>query len=291
MTNSPTIAAWIEAIRPRTLPVSVAGVVAALALSVSMGSVRWLPAILCVLFALLCQVASNFANEYFDFQAGIDRKGRSGPRRGVTEGDINPRSMLTAVWLTLFFACLTGLWLIYWGGVWLVLVGVFIVLGALAYSAGPYPLSRHGLGEVAVLVFFGIIPVNLTFWLVSGYWTWTIVLFSLAIGLMSANVLLVNNFRDADDDLEVGKRTLANIVGRKVAREIYLWNGIIAFVLSVWGCLEDNIPGLGCVIYILGHLWLWRRLRVRPGVSLSVLNPLLGQTALLMLIYSIFLFF
>ena len=135
-THRSAAACWIEAMRLRTLPVSAAGVVMAAALGVAHGQVRWLPWTLCLIFALLAQIASNFANEYFDFRDGLDRKGRVGPRRGVTEGDITPRAMLTATILTLGIAAAIGCTLIYWGGWWLLAAGIVIVLGALAYSAG-----------------------------------------------------------------------------------------------------------------------------------------------------------
>ena len=154
--------------RLRTLPVSVAGVIAAWGLASLYGASRLLPALLCLAFAVLAQIASNFANEYYDYRDGLDRPGREGPRRGVTEGDITPRAMLVATFATLGVACCIGLSLIAFGGWWLLIVGAVTALGALAYSAGPYPLSRHALGEVAVVVFFGIVPVNLTFYLQTG---------------------------------------------------------------------------------------------------------------------------
>ena len=150
---------WIEAMRLRTLPVGASAVLAGTALACLDGTVRLLPAVICLLFALLAQIASNFANEYFDYRAGIDAPGRQGPRRGVTEGDITPAAMRRATFLTLGLACLTGLTLVNWGGWWLIGAGAIIALGALAYSAGPCPLSRNALGETAVLLFFGIVPV------------------------------------------------------------------------------------------------------------------------------------
>lgn len=287
---SKTTKAWIEATRIRTLPVSTAGVLSAWALAIHFAEIRWLPAIICLLFAILCQIASNFANEYYDFRDGLDKKGRSGPRRGVTEGDLSASAMKTATYSVLFIASLLGFWLIYWGGMWLILVGIFIVLGALAYSTGPYPLSRNGLGETAVMVFFGLIPVNMTYYLATGSWEWRVLFYSLAIGAMGSNVLMVNNFRDADDDRAVGKRTLANILGRTRAREIYLWNGLTAFIFACIGAWGYNILAIAPVIYILVHLSLWSKLNLYPGENPSVLNPLLGKTAALMLLFAGLLF-
>ena len=131
----------------RTLPVSVAGVVVACGYAAMHGGFQWLPAVLCCLFALLAQVASNFANEYYDYKNGSDKKGRAGFRRGVTEGDIMPGAMKRATFGTLALACAIGCCLIPFGGWQLIPVGIVIALFALAYSAGPYPLSRIGLGD------------------------------------------------------------------------------------------------------------------------------------------------
>lgn len=276
--------------RLRTLPVSTAGVLCAWALAWHWAEFRWLPAVICLTFAVLCQIASNFANEYFDYKDGLDKRGRSGPRRGVTEGDISPGAMLTATLLVLFFALMLGLWLIYWSGPWLIVAGVAIALGALGYSAGPYPLSRHGLGEVAVIVFFGLVPVNFTFYLTSGTWVWPVLLYSLAIGLMGANVLIVNNYRDANEDAEVGKRTLANIIGRPTTRYLYLLNGVVAFGLCMLAPVGGNKLWIACVVYILLHLLVWTKLNLREGESPSRLNRLLGITASLMLLFALLCF-
>ena len=207
--------AWIEAMRLRTLPVSLAGVVAALAYGRLYHSVNAVVFVLCLVFAVLAQIASNFGNEYYDFKRGFDKVGRDGPRRGVTEGDITPGAMKTATFMTLGLACIVGLSLVFWGGWWLIAAGILIALGVLAYSTGPFPLSHHGLGEVAVIFFFGIVPVNLTFYVMSGYFDTSVLLGSISIGLMGANVLLVNNIRDIDDDRAVGKHTLAVLTGKR----------------------------------------------------------------------------
>ncbi|MDE7342512.1 MAG: 1,4-dihydroxy-2-naphthoate octaprenyltransferase, partial [Muribaculaceae bacterium] len=206
---------WIEAMRPRTLPVSVAGVLAGVACAIFHGQFIILPAICCLLFALLAQIVSNFANEYFDFRNGLDRKGREGFRRGVTEGDISPGAMLRATIITLLLAAIPGCALIIWGGWWLILIGMIVAVFALAYSAGPYPLSHHGLGDIAVVIFFGLVPVGFTSWLMTG--TTSILPQALAIGtgvgLLAANELIVNNYRDMDDDAAVGKHTTVVLFG------------------------------------------------------------------------------
>lgn len=274
---------WIEAMRLRTLPVSVAGVIMALGYGVLGGGFNLAVWMLCLLFAVLAQIASNFANEYYDYRDGLDKPGREGPRRGVTEGDITPGAMLRATYITLGVACAVGLSLLAWGPWWLIPVGAAIGLGVLAYSTGPYPLSRHGLGEVAVMLFFGVVPVNLTCFVMSGGWSVDVLLGSFSAGLMGANVLLVNNYRDAPDDAMVGKRTLAVIFGRKAASMLYLSNSYlaVALMLGVWMRLPAwvlIIPGA----YLVAHTAMWLRMRRSEGAAL---NPMLGGTAMLMLLY------
>ncbi len=273
---------WIEAVRLRTLPASVSGVVTAMALAVSHHSLDILPAMLCLAFAVLAQIASNFANEYYDFKAGLDKPGREGPRRGVTEGDISPKAMRNATFATLGVACVIGCSLIAYSGWWLIPVGIFIALGALAYSTGPYPLSHHGLGEVAVMIFFGIIPVNFTYYLASGQWSVDILYASLAVGFMVSNIIIVNNYRDADTDAEVGKRTLAVMWGRKALLAIYLANGIAASALICISFTPGTAITVIMAIYLALHILLTLRINRLKG---SALNPMLGITA--MLIFSV----
>ena len=279
---------WIEALRLRTLPVSLSGVVIAVALAYYQGCLRWTPAVLCLLFALLAQIVSNLANEYYDYLRGADKKGRVGPRRGVTEGDIKPDTLKWVTVCTLVAACAVGCGLLFYGPWWLLVVGVVIALAALAYSAGPYPLSYHGLGEAAVFVFFGLVPVNLTYFVQSGTVNVFVILASVSIGLMGVNVLLVNNYRDMEDDIDAGKHTSVVIFGRKPAAAAYLINGFVAVsilsplwvrlaLLSSWLCL---VPA---VVYLGIHTSNWWKLCHSTGAAL---NPLLGATARAMLLFT-----
>lgn len=282
---SPRFKPWIEAMRLRTLPVSVSGVLTAAGYAIFNDMFKWAPTLLCLVFAVLAQIASNFANEYFDYRAGLDKPGREGPRRGVTEGDITPRAMLVATFVTLGVACLVGLTLIWWGSWWLIAAGLTIALGVLAYSAGPFPLSHYGLGEVAVIIFFGIIPVNITYYLQTGLWDMAVLYGSLSVGLMGANVLIVNNYRDIDDDRSVGKHTLAVILGRGAMTFWYLLNGWVAVILmsSVWSLLGGWRWIFPC-LYAGVHTLLWYKMCGRQGAAL---NPLLGATSINTLIYVI----
>lgn len=282
---------WIECARLRTLPVSLSGVVISIAITWWMKEAKWAPAALCLVFALLAQVVSNFANEYFDYLRGADKVGRVGPRRGVTEGDIAPSTLRTVTIATLVIDVLVGLCLIHYGGWWMLPLGVVIIVGAIAYSAGPYPLSYHGLGELAVFIFFGLIPVVFTHYVQARHFHPFIILTGMAIGFMAVNVLLVNNYRDVDDDREANKRTSVVIFGRKPAAAAYLINGYVAMALltPMWLLAIVGVDGLrwtlaAPVIYLVLHTVTWQRLTVRDGAAL---NPLLGATARNMLIFTL----
>ncbi len=279
---------WIEAMRLRTLPVSVAGVVAAAGVTASTGSVDWLPLLLCLAFAILCQIASNFANEYFDFTAGRDRPGREGPRRGVTEGDITPAGMRKAIAITLGLGACTGLSLVAWGGWWLLAIGALVGLGLFAYSTGPYPLSTHGWGEVAVVLFFGLIPVCLTCWLQTHTWTLAAGATGCAVGLLGANVLIVNNYRDVEDDRAVNKLTLAVRLGSRRMPALYLCDSIAASLLmlvplSALPLGTFGICGMAALPAVAG-LAIVRAMLRREGHRLT---PLLGASAVFMFVYSL----
>lgn len=278
---------WIEAMRLRTLPVSLAGVICGCGCALLQGSFNAVTALLCVLFAVLAQVASNFGNEYYDYRNGIDKRGREGFRRGVTEGEISPRAMKRATYATLSAAAVVGCLMLFYGPWWLVLVGITIMLFALGYSAGPYPLSHHGMGDVAVIIFFGIVPVTFTCYLQTGSFNNLYITLptSLAVGLLAANVLVVNNYRDMDDDKAVNKRTTVVIFGRRVMSWCYLLWGIVAMAIMhpVW--TELHLWALPItVLYLILHTSNWLYLRRSTGAAL---NPLLGKTAMTLLIFSL----
>ena len=285
---------WIEAMRLRTLPVSAAGVLAGCGVAISYNNFKLLPAIICLVFAIAAQVVSNFANEYFDYRNGLDHKGRQGFRRGVTEGDIRPEAMKRAMILLMAADCLLGLSLIYWGGYWLILVGALIAVAAFAYSAGPWPLSHHGLGDEAVVVFYGIVPVTLTAYLQCGDWTggsmaaalgemWKMALtVSVGVGLLGANVLTVNNVRDVRDDARVGKRTKAVIFGPRVMKLSYIVCAYLGLGL-IWFGMRPALNSWGWAGYAAVGIWMLPVIIALFKFSDYRLNKVLRITAILML--------
>ncbi len=280
--------------RLRTLPVSAAGVLAGCAVALCYDNFEWLPALICLVFALVAQIVSNFANEYFDFKNGLDRKGRQGFRRGVTEGDIKPESMKWAMIILMIADCILGCTLIHWGGMWLIPVGIVIAIAAFAYSAGPWPLSHHGLGDEAVIIFYGIVPVMFTAYVQCGDWTggsmagalgemWKMALIvSLGVGLMGANVLTVNNIRDCRDDAKVGKRTKAVIFGPKAMKVGYIIFAYLGLGL-IWYGMHEALNQWGWAGFAAIGIWFLPIILALFRFSDYRLNKVLRYTAMLLL--------
>lgn len=217
MPEQPAWRIWMEAARPRTLPAAFIPVVVATALAVAHHAADYAKAVICLAFALLVQIGTNFANDYFDFRQGADTSARVGPRRAVAAGLVTPDAMLTATGIVLGTAFTVGLLLVHEGG-WLLLpIGVVSIVCALAYTGGPFPLGYNGLGDVFVFIFFGLVAVDTTFYVQAGHVAADVTSCAAAIGLLAANILVANNYRDAETDARAGKKTLVVRFGRKFA--------------------------------------------------------------------------
>ncbi|HEY1847876.1 MAG TPA: 1,4-dihydroxy-2-naphthoate polyprenyltransferase [Opitutaceae bacterium] len=209
---------WVSASRPRTLPAAVAPVLVGSALAAHDHHFVLPAAALCMAFALLVQVGTNFANDYYDFLHGADTGARVGPRRAVAAGLVAPAVMRGAMAGVFAAAFLVGLGLIHWGGPWMLGIGVASILCGIAYTGGPWPLGYHGLGDLFVFIFFGVVAVCVTYFVQAGRFSWDSLLASAPVGLLAMNILLVNNYRDAETDAAAGKRTLVVRMGRPFAR-------------------------------------------------------------------------
>lgn len=278
---------WIKAARPRTLTASVSPVFLGCALAYRDGMFKLIPAILCFFVALLAQVASNFANDYFDFKKGADNEDRLGPERAVASGWIAPGNMLIGTFVTLGFACLSGLGLLYYGGWQLIIVGVGIAVCVLAYSAGPYPLAYNGWGDVCVLLFYGIIPVCFTYYVQALSFSLLSFLLSLAVGFLSVNILVVNNYRDYEQDKIANKRTTIVLFGRTFGKVFYLLNGMVALLITLPLLIQSVwwIEFLFAAFFVL--FWTtWKELSQLEG---RALNKTLGHTARNVLLYTLLL--
>lgn len=228
---------WIEAARPKTLPAAVVPVVVATAFAHAQGGAQLAKAGICLAFALLVQIGTNFANDYFDFVQGADTAERVGPRRAVAAGLVAPRTMLAATAVVLGVAFAVGLLLVREGGWGLLPVGIVSVVCAVAYTGGPYPLGYNGLGDLFVFVFFGLVAVGVTFFVQTGQVTPEAIGAGAAVGLLAANILVANNYRDAETDARAGKRTLVVRFGRRFACWQYGLSHAVALALApllVW---------------------------------------------------------
>jgi 1,4-dihydroxy-2-naphthoate octaprenyltransferase len=220
---------WLEAARPKTLPAAVIPVMVGTALAVAHRAADYPKAAICLAFALLVQIGTNFANDYFDFVKGADTAARVGPRRAVAAGLIAPRTMLIATWLVLGAAFAVGLLLVREGGWALLPIGVLSIVCAIAYTGGPFPLGYNGLGDLFVFIFFGLVAVDATFYVQAGHVPGDVTSCAAAVGLLAANILVANNYRDADTDARAGKKTLVVRFGRKFA----VWQYALSVTVAV----------------------------------------------------------
>jgi 1,4-dihydroxy-2-naphthoate octaprenyltransferase len=220
---------WIEAARLRTLPAAIIPVVVATALAAAHGRIHLGYALICLLFALLIQVGTNYANDYYDFIKGADTAERRGPRRAVAAGLVAPATMRRAIGLVFGVAFLIGLLLIPRGGWVLLPIGVVSILAGIAYTGGPFPLGYNGLGDLFVFVFFGLVAVDTTFYVQTGYVSSDVTSCAAALGLLAANILVANNYRDEATDRVAGKKTLVVRFGRKFA----IWQYALSAALAM----------------------------------------------------------
>lgn len=245
-------------------------------------------AVICLGFALLVQIGTNFANDYFDFVKGADTAARVGPRRAVAAGLISPQTMLLATAMVLLAAFFVGLLLVREGGWILLPIGVVSIVCAIAYTGGPFPLGYNGLGDLFVFIFFGLVAVETTFFVQAGYISPDVTSCAAAVGLLAANILVANNYRDMETDAVAGKKTLVVRFGRKFAVWQYALSVIFALVCPL-------------ALFLYGYRWpvllplvlcplaakLTRRLALSREPAEQI--ALLGATAKFLAIYGVLL--
>ncbi len=286
--NSTQFKYWILAARPKTLPASVIPVLIGIIMAYHAGAFKWIPSIICFLFALIAQIVSNLFNDYFDFKNGSDQSDRLGPARAVSKGWIKPEAMMKASVRLIALACLLGCGLIYYAGWEILWVGIAVSIGAFAYSAGPYPLASNGLGDICVVLFYGIIPVGFTYYVQALDWTTPLTLCGLAVGFVITNILVANNFRDRDQDKRAGKNTTIVLFGPTFGKWFYLINGCIAVVICLFFLLYDmKYATILPIFYLIPHLLTWREMcRINKGKEL---NKILGRSSLNTIIFGLLL--
>ncbi|HEY6727104.1 MAG TPA: 1,4-dihydroxy-2-naphthoate polyprenyltransferase [Polyangiaceae bacterium] len=217
-----SVLAWWIACRPKTLSAAAVPVAVGSAVAYRLGGFAWQPALAALVGALLLQIGSNFANDVFDFEKGADTAARLGPLRAVQAGLISPRAMRLGMGVVFGLALLVGVYLTAVAGPAIVVIGLLSIASAIAYTAGPYPLGYHGLGDVFVLMFFGFVAVCGTVFVqlhaVPALAIWA----SVPVGGLATAILVVNNVRDRDTDVLANKRTLAVRFGRRAGQYEYL---------------------------------------------------------------------
>lgn len=278
--------AWLLACRAKTLPAAVAPVLLGSALALHGGHFRWLPGLLALLGALLLQITSNFANDVLDFEKGADTDERVGPVRAVQAGLLSPRAMKLGLGVVLLILVALGSALALLVGPSIVVIGVASILAALAYTGGPYPLAYLGLGDLFVFLFFGLVAVLGTVHVHGAPLTPLSVLFAAAAGALSTNILIVNNVRDRSTDELAGKRTTAVRFGRSFSEWQYTAFAALAFLappaafLFGWAEYPVLLPLLGFPFALRAR----RHLLEREG---AVLNPVLGESARVLLVFGL----
>ena len=268
--------AWFLAARPKTLSGAVAPVAVALSAAwTDGGRLAWQPAVLCAMFALLMQIDANFVNDYLDFMNGTDGRDRLGPERACAQGWITPGAMRRGIAVATVASCLAGLPLVWWGGWAMLPVGATCVVACFLYTTS---LSRIAMGDLLVLLFFGIVPVCTTYYLQTRTATLPVVLAAVAMGLATDCLLLVNNYRDRETDRRAGKRTLVVLIGSRATEWLYLLFGLAAVLLVA---SQTVLPVLYLPLHLSNAL---RMRRLRAG---RALNAVLGRTALAILLFAV----
>lgn len=295
MVKTNSVKAWLLATRPKTLSAAAVPVMigTAFAWRNTSEQFNWIPAILCLLFAWIMQIDSNLVNDYFDFKKGNDDETRLGPKRACSEGWITSDAMVWGILITTLLGCMTGIPLILYGGLEMVMVGIACVVFCFLYTT---LFSYHGLGDILVLLFFGIIPVCCTYYVCMPLHqqipTGEVIASSIACGLAIDALLIVNNYRDIDNDRSNGKITLAVRLGKSKTRRLYESIGYIAagimIILVFFDLYQTDkfIPTYAIyLIYIILHRQSYQEMkRINKGAKL---NQVLGLTARNILVFGI----
>lgn len=295
MVKTNSVKAWLLATRPKTLSAAAVPVMigTAFAWRNTSEQFNWIPAILCLLFAWIMQIDSNLVNDYFDFKKGNDDETRLGPKRACSEGWITSDAMVWGILITTLLGCMTGIPLILYGGLEMVMGGIACVVFCFLYTT---LFSYHGLGDILVLLFFGIIPVCCTYYVCMPLHqqipTGEVIASSIACGLAIDALLIVNNYRDIDNDRSNGKITLAVRLGESKTRRLYESIGYIAagimIILVFFDLYQTDkfIPTYAIyLIYIILHRQSYQEMkRINKGAKL---NQVLGLTARNILVFGI----
>ncbi len=286
---------WIEAMRPRTLPLALASIILGTFLAAAAGSLRPGAAVLAGLTAVFLQILSNLANDYGDSVHGADHVERAGPKRAVQTGQISAATMKRAVILFALLSVGSGLTLIWlalgtavlWLFLGFGLLGGAAIWAAISYTAGSHPYGYAGLGDLFVLIFFGWAGVMGTYFLQVQAFDWLLLLPATSCGLLAVAVLNVNNIRDIESDAQAGKISIPVRLGPERAR-VYHWIllATAVFTAALYVILNGSGPGGWLFVLLLPMIW-GNGTAVARTTDPLLLNPLLKQTSLMTLAFVI----
>jgi len=281
-----SIGAWLLASRPKTLSAAAAPVLVGTACASARGEVKWGPALAALVGALLLQIGANFANDVFDFEKGADTAERLGPTRAVQSGLLSARSMRRGMLLVFGLALAVGLYLTSVSGPVILLIGCASIASAIAYTGGPYPLGYHGLGDVFVFIFFGLVAVCGTALVEIGRVPGLAVACAIPVGALATAILVVNNLRDRVTDLGAGKRTLAVRYGRGFALNQYRALLGVSYLVPVGLALSGSV-GPEVLLTLLSLPLALKTERAVTATEGRALNPLLAATAKLLAVFGL----
>ena len=280
---------WLSATRPKTLFAALSPVVIGVAIASGMDVLHPVSAVLALLSAILIQVGTNFFNDYADFTSGTDSDERKGLVRGVLAGDISPDSMKRAAIFSFVLAVVAGGYLMYRGGWPIVLIGASSITFGFMYTSGEYSLSRLGIADFFVFVFFGPVAVAGTYYVQALSWPTMVWFAGIAPGVMSVAILLVNNIRDIDEDRAAGKKTIVVRFGRSFGIQAYIACLVVATLTAPFIVFMYGAPFMTMTasVVFLGAIRNVQTLQQTPVEQSEQLNPVLASTARLLFFYSV----
>lgn len=276
---------WVLATRPWSLRLSIAPIIVGSAVAWHEGGFHLLAATCALLTAMLLQIAANLANDVFDFHKGADTPQRLGHPRMTSVGWLGSRAVFIATIATLVLAMGTGLYLVYRGGMPILLLGILSMLCAVIYTGGPYPLAYNGLGDIFSFIFFGLVIVAGSAYVQTLDFTAMSVVASIPNGCMSVAVLVVNNLRDIHSDRAVGKRTIATFIGAENSRREYVGLLAVTFITPFVMWAVGWLDWTALILLLSAPLFL----KLVPAIRATgpALNPLLGGTGKTSFVFSL----
>lgn len=278
---------WIIAARPKTLPAAFSSVMLGASIAYNDGYFSSLNTAIALICAILFQIGSNYVNDLYDYFKGADLNRKSGPTRAVTSGIITVEEMKKAIIIVFALSFVLGLYLVYDKGWIAFVIGILSIISAIAYTAGPFPLAYNGLGELFVFIFFGIFGVNGAYYINTGQFSSESLILSIPLGLLIANILVVNNYRDYEEDKINLKKTLAVRFGKRFALFQYIFSLILSYFILITFYILTNYSKKYILAPLLSFplalILIWQILNFAG----EKLNKTLALSALLSLLFSL----